>query len=83
MQLCGLYHGAPNVLKSSRALCPRFTVCFSTLGEEGASLVLLVHLFVCFCACMFLSFFLPLGVEGWLRFVIMAYPDLSINFFYS
>ena len=36
----GLYHGALNVLKSSRALCPRFSICFSilitSLGEEGA-----------------------------------------------
>ena len=42
MYLCGLYHGALNVLKSSRALCPRFSVCFSilitSLGEEGAGL---------------------------------------------
>ena len=57
----GLYHGALNVLTSSRALCPRFSVCFSilitSLGEEGASLCA-SRTFVClFCACMFLSFF--------------------------
>ena len=46
----GLYHGALNVLKSSRALCPRFSVCFSilitTLGEEGVGLCA-SHTFVC------------------------------------
>ena len=77
MQLCGLYHGTLNVLKSSHALCPRFSVCFSilitSLGEEGAGLCA-SRTFVClFCACMFLSFSRPLGVEGWLRFVIVAY----------
>ena len=61
MQLCGLYHGALGVLKSSRALCPRFSVCFSilitSLGEEGAGLCA-PRAFVClFCAFMFLSFF--------------------------
>ena len=43
------------VLNSSRALCPRFFVCFSILitllEEERAGLVCL------FCACMILSFF--------------------------
>ena len=43
--------------------------------------MLLVHLFVCFVRVSFCPFSLPLGVEGWLRFVIVAYPDLSINFF--
>ena len=61
VSLCGLYHGVLNVLKSSRALCPRFSVCFSILitsfGEEGAGLCA-SRTFVClFCACMFLSFF--------------------------
>ena len=37
--------------------------------------VLLVHLFVCFAARVcFCRFSLPLDVEGWLRFVIVAYP---------
>ena len=53
-------------------------VCFSILitsfGEEEAGIVLLVHLFVCFARVCFCHFSLPLGVEGWLRFVIMAYP---------
>ena len=43
--------------------------------------MLLVHLFVCFSRACFRPFSLPLGVEGWLRFVIVAYPDLSINFY--
>ena len=36
--------------------------------------MLLVHLFVCFACVCFCPFSLPLGVEGWLRFVIVAYP---------
>ena len=78
MWFCGLYHGSFNVLKSSRALCPRFSVWFSILiaplGGEEAVFVLLVHLFVCFARVCFCPFSLPLGVEGWLRFVIVAYP---------
>ena len=49
------------VLKSSHALCPRFSVCFSSLitslGDEGAGLCA-SRTFVClFSAHMFLSFF--------------------------
>ena len=36
--------------------------------------MLLVHLFVCFTRICFCPFSLPLGVEGWLRIVIVAYP---------
>ena len=59
--LCDLCHGALNVLKSSRALCPRFSVCFSilitSLGEGEAGLCA-SRTFVClFCACMFVSLF--------------------------
>ena len=66
------------VLKSSRALYPRFSVCFSilipSLGEEGAGLCV-SRTFVCLvCACIFFHFSLPFGIEGWLRFVIVAYP---------
>ena len=44
--------------------------------------MLLVHLFVCFARVCFCPFSLPLGVEGWLRFVIVAYSlDISVNFF--
>ena len=50
-----------NVLKSSRALCPRFSVYFNilitSLGEEGTGLCA-SRTFVClFCASMFLSLF--------------------------
>ena len=40
----------------------------------------LVHLFVCLARVCFRPFCLPLGVEG--RFVIVAYPGPSINFFF-
>ena len=40
--------------------------------------MLLVHLFVCFVRVIFCHFSLPLGVGGWLRFVIVALPE----FFY-
>ena len=70
-----------NVLKSSRALCPRFSVCFNilitSLEEEGTGLCAsrtFVCLFCLFCAGIFCPFSLPLGVESWLRFVIVAYP---------
>ena len=36
--------------------------------------MLLVHLFVCFVRVSLSFFFLPLGVGGWLRFVIVALP---------
>ena len=50
-----------NVLKSFRALCPHFSVCFSILitsfGEEGAGLCA-SRTFVClFCAFMFFVLF--------------------------
>ena len=61
MCLCGLYHGALGVLKSSRPLYPRVSVCFSilvtTLGEHGAGLCASRTFVYLFCACMFLSFF--------------------------
>ena len=43
--------------------------------------MLLIHLFVCFARVCFCPFSFALGVEGWLRFVIVAY--LSINDFQS
>ena len=59
--LCASYHGALNVLKTSRALCPRFSLCFSilviSLGEEGAGLCASCTFLCLFCACMILSFF--------------------------
>ena len=44
------------------------------LGKKELVFVLLVHLFVCFARVCFCPFSLPLGVEVWLRFVIVAYP---------
>ena len=43
--------------------------------------MLLVHLFVCFVRVCFCPFTLPLGDEGWLRFVIVAYPGPFYYFF--
>ena len=59
--LARLHVSSLEYLKSSRALCPRFSVCFSILitsvGEEEAGLCA-SRTFVCLiCACMFLSFF--------------------------
>ena len=42
--------------------------------------VLFVHLFVYFARVDFDPFSLPLGVGGWMRLVIVAFPDSSINF---
>ena len=63
--LCGLYHGALGVVKYSRALCARFSVCFSiliaSLGEEGAV----------FCAsCAFVCLFV-LRVYVFVFFLIL------------
>ena len=38
-----------------------------------------VHLFVYFVCVNFCLFALPLGVRDWLRFVIVALPDLSVS----
>ena len=35
--------------------------------------MLIVHLFVCFIRVSFSNFSLPLGVGGWLLFVIVAF----------
>ena len=43
--------------------------------------MLLVHLFVCIVRVSFCHFSLPLGVGGWLRFVIVFSLDFSINLF--
>ena len=61
--------------------CSLFSCFFSHFGvvaslqEEGAGLCA-SRAFVCFC-----PFSLPLGVGGWLRFVTVALPGLSINHF--
>ena len=43
--------------------------------------MLLVQLFVCFVCVSFYHFSFPLGVGGWLRFVIVALPGLFYYFF--
>ena len=53
----------------------------TSLGEEGAGLCVslafvCLHLFVYFARVRFCPFSLPLGVGGWLRFVIVALPAL-------
>ena len=51
-----------------------------SLGNEEAGLCAF-RAFVClFCTCYFFS--VPLGVSGWLRFVIVALPGLFYNFFF-
>ena len=46
------------------------------LGKREVVCVLLVHLFVYFTHIDFCSSFLPLGVGGWLRLVIVALPGI-------
>ena len=48
-------------------LSSSFLIVITSLGEEGA---------VCFARVSFCPFSLPLGVGGWLRFVIVALPGL-------
>ena len=47
----------------------------TSLGEEGDGLCA-SRAFVCFVRVSFCHFSLPLGVGGWLRFVIVALPGL-------
>ena len=47
--------------------------------ESGSRLV---HLFVCFVRVSFCIFSLPLGVGGWLRFVIVALPGRFFLLFF-
>ena len=61
------------ILKQVLSVCPSTHSC---VGERELVFVLLVHLFVCFARVGFVLFSLPLGVEGWLRFVIVALPGL-------
>ena len=80
----GLYYGALHVLKSSRALCPCVSSFLSALwsprlGKRDLVCVLLVHLVVCFVRVSFCHFSLPLGVGGWLRFVIVALPFFYVE----
>ena len=58
-----------------------FSIVITSLGKRELVCVLLVHLFVCFVRVSFCHFSLPLGVGGWLQFVIVALPEPSINVF--
>ena len=71
--LCGLYYGALHVLKSPRARGSSFLLA---LWKRELVCVLLVHLFVCFVHVSFCNFSLPLGITGWLQFVIETLPGL-------
>ena len=63
-----------------------FSIVITSLGEEGAGLCASRAMFVCFVRVRFcrfsLSFSLPLGVRGWLRFVTVAIPELFYYFFF-
>ena len=52
-----------------------FSIVITSLGEEELVHVLLEHCF-CFVRVSFCLFSLPLGIGGWLRFVIVALPEL-------
>ena len=52
-----------------------FSILITSLGEEGAG-ICASRTFVCFARVRFYPFSLPLGVEGWLRFVTVAYAGL-------
>ena len=52
-----------------------FSIMITSLGEEIAGLCA-SHALVCFVRVSFCHFSLPLGVRGWLRFVIVSLPGL-------
>ena len=52
-----------------------FSIVITSLGEEGAGLCA-SRAFVCFVRVSFCHFSLPLGVGGWLRFVIVTLSGL-------
>ena len=57
-----------------------FSIAINSLGEERANLSAF-RTFVRFALVWFCLFPLPLGVLEGLRFVIVALPGLSLNFF--
>ena len=57
-----------------------FSIVITSLGKEEAGLCA-SGAFVCFVRVSFVIFSLPLGVGGWLRFVIVHSLDFSINLF--
>ena len=60
----------------SRCFFIPFSIVINSFWEEGAGLCA-SHAFVCFERVSFCSFSPPLGVWGWLQFVIVALPGLS------
>ena len=56
-----------------------FVIPVST-GEEGAGLCA-SRACVCFVRVSFCHFSLPPGVGGWLRYLIVAFPGIHINYF--
>ena len=83
--LCFFFLWGLHFLKSSIALCPRVSTSFLALwlprlGKKELVCVILAHFFVCFWRVSFCHFSLPLGVGGWLRFVIVARPGLLYYF---
>ena len=53
-----------------------FSIVINSPEEEGTGLCAFRVLFVCFVHISFCHFSLPLGVGGWLRFVIVAHTGL-------
>ena len=79
--LCGFvfYTTGRQMFTSLLVLCvlvSPFVLAFGSprLGKRGLVFALFLHLFVCFARVCFYPVSLPLGVERWLRFVIVAYP---------
>ena len=73
--VCGLYDGAFYV-QFYLAFSFLFSTVITSLGKRELAYIVLVHLFVYFARVNFCPFSLPLGVEVWLRFVIVALPGL-------
>ena len=73
--LCFLLRGAFKVFQCYLSSCfvIPFSIVITSLGEEGAGLCA-SH--ACVERISFCHFSLPLGVGGWLRFVIVAPPGL-------
>ena len=53
-----------------------FSIVITSFGEEGAGMCASRAFVVCFLHVIFCHFSLPLGVGGWLRFVIVTLPGL-------
>ena len=57
-----------------------FSIVANSLGEEGAC-VWASRAIVCFARVNFVLFPLSIGVRGWLRLLIVAVLDVSVNYF--